>query len=198
MWCPPCRHTQVQQNGQCPSVILQLDPEHFLDYMKRREEREKEEERQHKEREEEEKAVRQKEQFDIDAARAESCAEALLKEEAEKAAAAESGNKKKKKNKKKKSRTSHGTKEETAEDAEAADEATDDVRVAPASIDYQALLLARLREMDLDPALAKGVCYDLRDVEEAVDAILAKQYAKPFRSTLNPHAAVFVPATSVC
>ena len=165
--------------------------------MKRREEREKEEERQRKEREQQEKrrrAEREKEQFDIDAARAESCAEALLKEEAEKAAAAESGNKKKKKNKKKKSRTSHGTQEETAEDAEVDDKA-DDVRVAPASIDYQALLLARLREMDLDPALAKGVCYDLRDVEEAVDAILAKQYVKPFRSTLNPHAAVFVPAT---
>ena len=159
---------------------------------KEREEREREEKRQR-----EEKVAREKEQFDLDTARAESCAEALLKEEAEKAAAAESGNKKKKKNKKKKSRTSIGAKEETTEDAEAADEA-DDVRVAPASIDYQALLLARLREMDLDPALAKGVCYDLRDVEEAVDAILAKQYAKPFRSTLNPHAAVFVPATSVC
>ena len=185
---------QVQEKGECPSVILQLDPDHFLHYMKRREKREKDDERR---REEEEKAARQQEQFDLDFAHAESCAEALLKEEAEKAATELSGTKKTKKSKKKKkSRTSTGAKEEKAEDAAGVDdEAADDVRVAPASIDYQALLVARLREMDLDPALATRMCYDLRDVEEAVDAILAEQYAKPFRSTLNPHAAVFVPAT---
>ena len=110
------------------------------------------------------------------------------------------GNNKKKKSKKKKKNKAPSHIAPVAQAEKVAEDDDDDVRVAPSSIDYQALLLARLREMDLDPALAKGgVCYDLRDVEEAVDAILAEQQqVVPYRSTLNPHAAVFVPATSMC